>query len=254
VNETGTAKTIRIYVGTVIRNELDPALIKRRSYNIERQLGMGQTATQAEYLEGAVPNEFTLNIPQADNLNADLAFIACDNSQRSGDVGDEIKTGTRVPSLGEDAFNTSSNIYRMKLSVVDPAASNPTSLFGYATEADIVINNNASPAKAIGVLGAFDVNVGNFEVTGSITAYFTTVEAVRAVRNNADVGYSVIAASNNAGFVFDIPLLGLGGGRATVEKDNPIMLPLEANGAQNAAGYTMMYVNFSYLPNLAMPQ
>lgn len=253
VNETGTGKTISIYVGTSIKNELLPSLIKRRSYNIERQLGLGASATQAEYLEGAVANELTLNIPQADKLNADLSFIASNNTHRSGDVGDTIKAGTRVAAPGEDAFNTSSNIYRMKLGVKDPASSNPTSLFGYATEADITINNNASPSKAIGVLGSFDVNVGNFEVGGSITAYFTTIAAVKAVRNNADVSFNIIAASKNAGFIFDIPLLGLGGGRVTVEKDAAIMLPLESMGAQNENGYTMLYDNFAYLPSLAMP-
>jgi len=253
VNETGTGKTIRIYVGTSIKNELLPSLIKKRSYNIERQLGLGASATQAEYLEGAVANEFTLNIPQADKLNADLSFIASGNTQRSGESGDLIKAGTRVAAPGEDAFNTSSNIYRMKLSVVDPTSSNPTSLFGYATEANVSINNGVTPDKAIGVLGGFDVSLGNFEVGGSVTAYFTTVAAVKAVRNNADVGLHIIAASKNAGFIFDIPLLGLGGGRVTVEKDAPVMLPLETAGAQNANGYTMLYDNFPYLPNIAMP-
>lgn len=253
VNEAGTGKTVRMYVGITLKNENVPSLIKRRTYNLERQLGLGANSTQAEYLEGAVPNEFTLNIPQADKLNADLSFIACNNTQRSGDVGDLIKSGTRVGIPAGDAFNTSSNIYRMKLSVNSTASSNVTSLFGFATEANVTINNNASPNKAIGTLGAFDVSVGNFEVGGSITAYFSTVAAVKAVRNNADVGLSVIAAAKNAGFVFDIPLLGLGGGRAGVEKDQPIMLPLDAMGAQNANGYTMLYDNFPYLPNLAMP-
>ncbi|MES2180721.1 MAG: phage tail tube protein [Pseudomonadota bacterium] len=253
VNETGTGKTIRLYVGTSIKNELTPSLIKTRSYNIERQLGLGATATQAEYLEGAIANEFTLNVPQADKLNADLTFIASDNTQRSGDVGDTIKVGTRVASLSEDAYNTSSNIYRMKLSVIDPASSNPTSLFGYATSASIKINNAASPTKAVGVLGSFDVTVGNFEVSGNVEAYFTTVAAVQAVRNNADVGLSVIAAAANTGFVFDTPLLGLGGGIAKVEKDKAIMLPLETMAAENGNGYTMLYDNFPYLPNIAMP-
>ena len=253
VNETGTGKTIRFYVGTSIKNELLPSLIKKRSYNIERQLGLGFTATQAEYLEGAVANEFTLNVPQADKLNADLSFIASGNTQRSGDVGDEIKIGTRISSLNESAFNTSSNIYRMKLSVNSNSSSNATSLFGYATEANITIANGVSTDKAIGILGGFDVSLGNFEVSGSVTAYFTTVAAVKAVRNNADVGLSFIGAANNAGFIFDIPLLGLGGGRATVEKDQAVMLPLETMGAQNANGYTMLYDNFPYLPNLAMP-
>lgn len=252
-NETGTAKTIALYTSLYIKNELNPTLIKRRSYNLERQLGQGANSTQAEYLEGAVANEFTLNVPQADKLNADITFIACNDTQRSGDVNDLIKTGTRVAAPGEAAFNTSSNIVRMKLAVIDPASSIPTSLFGFATDASVVINNNASAAKAIGTLGAFDINVGNFEVSGSITAYFSSVAAIKAVRNNADVGLSFIGASANGGFVFDIPLLGLGGGRATVDKDKPIMLPLTAAGAQNANGYTMLYASFAYLPTLAMP-
>lgn len=251
--EAGTGKTIRLFVGTVVKNEKTPSLIKRRSYNIERQLGEGLNGTQCEYLEGAVPNEFTLNIPQADKLNADLSFVACDNTYRSGDPGDEQKTGTRVPAPGEDAYNTSSDVYRIKMAVHDAASSNPAALFGYVSEANVSINNNVTPNKAVGVLGAFDTSAGNFEVGGSITAYFTTVAAVKAVRANADVGLSVISAAKNAGFVFDIPLLGLGGGRLNVEKDAPITVPLEPAGAENANGYTMLYEVFSYLPNLAMP-
>lgn len=253
VNETGTGKEIRIFVGLTIKNEKTPSLIKRRSYNIERQLGEGETATQAEYLEGAVANEFTLNVPQAEKLNADLTFVACDNTYRSGETDDEIKVGTRIPAAGEDAFNTSSDIYRIKMAVHDEASSNPAALFGYVSEATVSINNNVTPNKAVGILGAFDTSAGNFEVGGSLTAYFTTVAAVKAVRANADVGLSVISAAKNAGFIFDIPLLGLGGGRLNVEKDAPITVPLEPAGAENENGYTMLYEVFSYLPNLAMP-
>lgn len=251
--EAGTGKTIQLFTGTIIKNEKTAGLIKRRTFQIERTLGFGPTSTQAEYLEGAVANEFTLNVPQADKLNCDLSFIACDNTHRSGEPGDEIKSGTRVSALGEDAYNTSRDIYRIKMAVVDPANSNPTALFGYVSEATVSINNNISPNKAVGILGAFDTSAGNFEVAGSVTAYFTTVSAVKAVRANADVGMSVIGASKNSGFVFDIPLMSLGGGRLNVEKDAPITVPLEPSGAENANGYTMLYETFPYLPNLAMP-
>lgn len=254
VTESGAAKTIRMFFGNILKNENIPALIKRRSYNIERQLGKGLTDTQAEYLEGAIANEFTLNIPQADKLNADITFVAGDNTHRSGEVDDEIKDGSRVAAPGEDAYNTSSDIARIKMSVIDPATANPSALFGYVTEANVGINNGVTPNKAVGVLGAFDVSAGNFEVSGSVTAYFTTVAAVKAVRANADVGLSVIGASKNSGFVFDIPLLGLGGGRLNVEKDAPITVPLETAGAQNKNGYTLMYVAFPYLPSIAMPK
>lgn len=258
IADTGATKTVRIFFGTVLKNEKLPALIKRRTYQLERTLGEGPDAQnpgdqQAEYLEGAVANELTLNIPQADKLNVDLSFVAMDNTQRSGAAGDKVKTGARIGALGEDAFNTSSDILRLKMAVRDPATSNPTPLFGYVTEASISINNNVSPNKAVGVLGAFDTTAGNFEIGGSVTAYFSSVQAVKAVRQNADASLNVIIASKNVGMIFDVPLLGLGGGRVSVEKDSPVTLPLEAMGAENNSGYTMLYNVFSYLPSLAMP-
>lgn len=257
VNEAGTGKTIQIFFGTVIKNER-AGLIKRRSYNIERTLGESELAenpgdSQAEYLEGAVCNELTLNIPTADKFNADLTFVACDNTYRTGAAGDKVKEGTRIPSLGEDALNTSSDVYRIKMAVLDPATSKPTPLFGFVTEATTSINNGITPNKAVGVFGAADTSAANFVVGGNVTAYFTSVAACRAIRNNADVGLSTILTRGNAGMVFDIPLLGLGGGRLAVEKDAPITIPLEPAGAENKYGYTMMYVNFPYLPNAAMP-
>ena len=260
-NEAGTGLSIQLFFGTVIRNEKSPSLIKRRSYQIERTLGEGPEAEnpgdqQAEYLEGAVCNELTLNIPQADKFNADLTFVACDNTQRSGAAGDKIKSatlGSLVSALGEDALNTSVDVRRIKMAILDPLTSRPTPLFGYVTEANTSIANGVTPNKAVGTMGAIDTSAGNFVVGGSVTAYFTSVAAIRAIRNNADVGLSTILASKNAGMVWDIPLLGLGGGRLNVEKDAPVTVPLEPAGAENKYGYTLMFVNFAYLPNAAMP-
>lgn len=251
---SGAGKTVQMFVPFTIRNEKDSSLIKRRSYQIERTLGDGEVGPQAEYLEGAVANEFTLNVPLADKLNADLTFVACNNTFRSGNPGDEVKHGVHIPAPGEDAYNTSNDIWRLKLSVVTPGTSNPDTLFGYMTEGNISISNGVTPNKALGVLGAFDTSAGNFVVSGSITAYFTTVAACKAIRNNADVGLSTIYAARNEGFLFDIPLLGLGGGRITVEKDQPIMIPVTPNGAESKFGHTLLYANFPYLPNVAMPE
>lgn len=257
-SEVSTGKKIRIFYGNILKNEENPALIVRKSYQFERTLGDGDTATQAEYLEGAIANELTFNIPSAEKLNVDLAFVALDNTHRTGEVGDEIKTSQGsaviVPAVGADAFNTSSDVYRMKMYIHDDTDSNPDALFGYVTDGNVSINNGVTPNKAIGVLGAFDTSAGNFVVSGSLTAYFSTVEAVKAVRNNADVGYNVIFAAENSGFIFDIPLLGLGGGRLNVEKDQPIMVPLEPQAARCDAGYTLLFNYFPYLPEAAMPQ
>jgi hypothetical protein len=245
------AGDVDLYFGTVLKNEETLALIKRRSYNLERQLGSDGNGTQSEYLVGAVPNELTLNIPQADKLNSDLSFVALDHETRDGTTG--VKSGTRVSAEGEDAFNTSSDVYRMRLNIADPTDSTSDPLFAYVNEADLSINNNVTVDKAIGVIAGFDTTAGNFEVGGSITAYFSTVAAVQAVRANSDVQFNMICAQQNAGIVFDIPLLALGGGRLNVEKDNPIRIPLEQMAAENDEGYTLMMCSFPYLPTVAMP-
>lgn len=253
VADNGTGKAIQIWLPKTIKNEDDPSLIKRRSYQFERTLGKGPTDTQAEYVVGCIPNEFSVSIPSADKITADLGFVALDEETRSGESGDKIKAGTRIPALGEDAFNTSNNVVSLRMSLYDPLTSYPKGLFAYVTEANVSINNGATPQKAVGILGSLDVSSGNFEVSGSATAYFVDVEAKRAVRQNADVSFHVIVAHSGRGIIFDVPLVGLGASALAVDKDAPITIPIEANAAQNHMGYTASYSDFSYLPQLAMP-
>ena len=248
--DSGTAKELQIYLGSVIRNEKDPTLIKCQSYQLERQLGQDAFGTQSQYLVGAVANEFKLNIPSVEKLNSDVSFTALDTETRNGSTG--LKEGTRVTMPVESAFNTTSHIYQTRLYVHDDDEITPDSLFAFVMDGELTINNNVDGLKAIGTLGSMDLNVGDFEVSGTLNVYFATVAAVEAVRANADVGFNIIAALDNAGFVFDIPLLSLGGGRLEVEKDAAIMLPLETMAAENEAGYTLLSTWFAYLPTVSM--
>ena len=249
-DETGTGLTIRIFFGHVIKNESAAANIVRRSYNIERTLGDDGVGTQSEYLVGAVPNELSLQIRQADKVTVDLGFVATDNEQRTGTVG--VKSGSR-PSLTDDpAFNTSSDFSRIKMNIVDTAGTtNPTALFAFLTELTLTINNNIQPNKAISVLGAFDVSAGQFSVNGSVTAYFADTTAVAAVRNNEDITLDFALVKNNAGIIFDIPLIALGEGRLNVEQDQPITLPLSLDGAEGSNNHTLLFNEFPYLPDAA---
>jgi hypothetical protein len=249
--EAGTGDTIQIFFGDIIRNEPLLADIVRRTYNVERQLGNDGSGTMSEYLVGAVPNELTINFSQADKITIDLSFVATDNEQRNGVTG--IKSGTRITRIAEGAYNTTSHVTRVKLASVSVIDATVSPLFAFATDFTLSINNNVSPNKAIGVLGAFDVTAGTFEVGGELTAYFGGVEAVQAVRNNADITLDFVLARDNAGLLFDIPLLALGNGRLDVEQDQAITLPLENMAAQSNFGYTLLMESFAYLPTLAMP-
>lgn len=255
-NEAGTGKSVHVYVGDTVKNEKDEDLIVTRYYEFERTLGRDGDGVQSEYLTRSVANEFTLNIPLPEGedakLNADLSFISGDSEQRSGAEG--RKVGLHVPAPGEDAINTANNIVRMRMTLVDPATSRPLPLFAYVVEGNISINNNVTQVKAIGTLGAIDVNVGDFDAGGELTAIFSDVAATKAVRNNADVTVDFIGAAGNAGFVFDFPLVTLGGGSIQVEPGQEIRVPLEMLGAENPLGYTLLYTAFAYLPTLAMPK
>lgn len=247
--EVGTGKTIRLFYGNVIRNEKDPTLIKRRTYQLERTLGQDTNGTMSEYLVGAVANEFALQINQADKVVADLNFIALDNEQRTGLQG--LKDGSRPDLVETDAYNTSSDFSRIKLHEITAGNTNPSPLFAFMTELSLTVNNNASPNKAVGYLGGIDISVGTFQVSGNINAYFSSIEAVQAVRNNADVALDFALVKANAGFVFDVPLIALGDGRLNVEQDQPITLPLTTDAAEGEFGYTLHINEFPYLPNLA---
>lgn len=250
LTSTGTGKQVRIFAGDYIRNQKDPSLIKRRTYQIERTLGTDDDGTQSEVLIGAVANELDLKFDNSDKLMCDLSFMALDDELRTGDDG--LKPGDRTAKLdGLDAFNTSSNVYQHRLYVYGDEPT-PVSNFAFISESNLSINNGASGLKAIGTLGSFEVSVGDFSVSGSLEVYFSSIASVQAVRNNSDVGYNTILALDNMGAVYDIPLLSLGDGRVNVEKDESIMLPLEKQAAENDNGYTMSVTYFGYLPDVAM--
>jgi hypothetical protein len=258
----GTNLAIQVFFGRVLKNESALTSQVRRSYNIERTLGAPDDASpsqiQSEYLVGAVPNEFTLNFATGDKITSDLSFVATDNEQRTGATG--VKSGTRPALVSADAYNTSNDFSRLKMSILDPADSNPTDLFAYLTEFTVSINNNLSPNKAISVLGAFEVTAGQFTVGGSATAYFSNVTAVQAVRNNSDVtlDFAVVKARTvdsttvYSGILVDVPLIALGDGRLNVEQDQPITLPLELNAAADRNfDHTLLMMYFDYLPSAA---
>lgn len=249
VAEAGTGKTIRIFWGDLLKNESNPDLIKKLTVQWRRTLGSDEDGVQSEYLIGAQANELTFNMPLAEKITVDMGYVAMDAQQRTGAEG--LKPGALVPVEVGDAFNTSSDIKRLKLSKVDPVNGNVAPLFAFATEMTVTINNGVSMDKALGTLGAIGSSMGNFEVGGSMTVYFSTVEAVKAVRQNADVTLDFIVVKANRGFLFDIPLMTLGGGRVTVEANQPVRVPLENQGSESPFGHTLQFQSFRYLPNLA---
>jgi hypothetical protein len=257
--EASTSETIRLYLGRVLKNEADPTLQVRRTYQLERTLGTPDDGLpneiQAEYVEGWTPNEFTINYATADKITVSLSGVATDVSTVTGPAA--LKAGSRPALVSGDAFNTSNDISRLKLSVLDRlSSSNPSALFAFLTEFSVNINNNITPNKAISVLGAFDVTAGQFNVEGSMEAYFADITAVASIRNNDDITLDVAmvkgAAGSKSGVLVDVPLITLGDGRLDVTQDEAITLPLDIPaGADRVFDHTLLMMFFDHLPNRA---
>jgi hypothetical protein len=257
VTEANVAGTIQIFFGRVLKNEL-AALIVRQSFQLERSMGAPDTAqpsqVQAEYVIGAFPNEMEMVIESADKINVNYSFVAITNEHNISTTG--LKIGTRQSVTESDAYNTSTDFSRIKLAIVSDTDEAPLPLFAFVTELTLNINNNVSLNKAVSYLGGFDATIGLFEVSAEINAYFTKIESIQAIKQNADVTLDYFVAKENRGFAVDLPLVALGGGLSEVELDEPIMVPLESDAATAAKispnfDHTLMWVFFDYLPDFA---
>jgi hypothetical protein len=243
VTEANTTSTVQMFFSDLIRNENDPALILRQTIQLERSL----STAGYEYVSGCVASQMTLNVSSADKVTADLSFVAADATQV---VTGSRKAGT-FPAIDTSglAFNTSSDFSRIRLARADALA---TPLFAFITELTLTINNNVQPTKAVGTLGAFDAVAGDFAAEGSLTAYFSDIAAVQAVRNNSEVTLDFAMVNANKGWIFDIPSITLSDGRLNVEKDAAIRLPLTMSGSRDDVLNTSLQVAyFPYLPNAA---
>ncbi len=260
VTEASTAETIRIYIGRALKNESDPTLQVIRTYTCERTLGAPDDASpaqvQADGLTGAYPNEMTFNLPPEDKVTMDLGFVALSGLTVDGPTALPSAAGTIVPVAEASAFNTSSDFSRIRLATAGSTDEAPTPLFTFVEEITLTINNNVTPNPALAVLGAAVVSLGTFEVGGSLTAFFQDTVATTAVTNNTNLTLDFALVKENAGMVFDVPLLTLGDGRPTVELDAPIKLPLGTEAATAALidstlDHTLFVVFFDYLPTAA---
>ena len=258
VDETGTGLSIDMFFGRLCRNELG-TLIQRSTYSLERQMGAPDDAfpaqIQAQYVDGAVSSELSLNVPTADKIAMDLTFLATKSVSNLAAVG--IRTGNRLALVESDAFNTSDNVPFVKLSKVVAGDAAPEPLFAFAQDITLTINNNLEANEAIGVLGAFEITAGTFQVGGDMTAYFSDLAAVNAVENNEDISFQMHVSKANQGISLQLPLISLGDGRPSVEQDTAITLPLSMDAASAAKiasdlDFTLQFTFWDYLPDLAL--
>jgi hypothetical protein len=257
VTDTASGKSVDIYFGRVIKNEIDTNIV-RSSYQIERTLGAPDdaqpTQIQSEYEVGCVPSELTLNMKMADKLTAEVKFVALRSEFRTGVQG--VKSGTRPNLTEREAINNANDLEFCLLTLTPTASANPTPLLNYLTDATITINNNIKPNKALGILGSFELSTGTLNVDIKLNGYFNDIALQSAVQNNSDATFAAGYVKANTGLIVDVPLGALGEAKIEVKQDEPIMVPLTFQAASGLKydtnmNHTILFVFFDYLPTLA---
>lgn len=262
-NDAGAGKTIRVFFAPrVVKNESNPDLIQMFTHQLERTLGVPDRSEpekrQADYVVGAVGSEWELSMPTAGKVTMNMTYTAMDYQLREADEGPKSEdVGANAPDLNpEDAYNTSNHFTRVRVSPVVEADAHPEPLFMFLNELSIRINNNVTPNKGLGVLGAFDMSAGLFEVGGSANAYLADLSAQKAVRENQDITIDLHLMKTNHGISLDIPLCTLSDAKPNVEGGQAITVPVTieaASGAKIDPGldHSMMMMFWDYVPDHA---
>ena len=256
VADDGAAKTIQVFIGSSIRNERGDA-IKPRSYTLERTLGRPDNASnarQAQYVSGLMANEFQIKQPTEAKVESTLSYMGLTSFERTAQEG--LLAGERPDLVPDTAFNTSSDYSRIRLFIYDDVSTAPAPLFAYSTQLDLALKNNISADKALGVFGAFDLTLGNLEVDAKLNVYLADVRALTAVRQNLDTTLDWTLVKENSGVTFDLPLCSLSSAVAAVEKNKPVMAPVDVAAAAGGLidpglDHTILVQFWSYLPDRA---
>jgi hypothetical protein len=241
VTDTGTGKTIQLFFGNVIRNEPTANLIIKQSYALERQIA----SADFEMLNGMYIDGADIKISAGHKITMALKWKGTTRSTSAS-----AASGTRVPLTVESALNATSNASLVQMVRNDTKAP----IFAYITDTTISVNNNITPVKAVGVLGAIDQTLGFFTAAAQTTAYYTSEAALTAIMNNVDFSVTTGMAGGNAGWVLDLPTSVGSDANIKVELNKPITLPLKVDAAENSTFlHSMLAVQFPYLPTVIAP-
>ena len=219
--------TVDILFGEFIRNQaVDHVDYLERSFQFElTSPGLGAAgANRFEYSKGNYCNTVGFSLPLTDKAVATFAFIGTDTESPVA-VQNANAVNAKSPTQ-RAAFNTSADIARLRVTDADEA--------GLSTDfksLTLTLNNNVSPEKAVGTVGAKFINFGNFFVNLETQLIFTNEDVIQRIRDNATVTMDFVVKNSDGVIAVDIPSMILGGGGREFPRGESVLINLtcEAN-------------------------
>ena len=231
IDSTASPNAVDVLFGEFIRNRaVDHADYLERSFQFElTSPGLGESAggvaeDRYEYSKGNYCNTVGFALPLTDKAVATFAFIGTDTdspvaAQKAGAIAAQSPTQRA-------AFNTSADIARLRITEADEDGL--TTDFKSLT---LTLNNNVSPEKVVGTVGAKFVNFGNFFVNLETQLIFTNEAVIQKIRDNETVTMDFVVKNSDGVIAVDIPSMILGGGGREFPRGESVLINLtcEAN-------------------------
>ncbi len=220
--DDGSAKEIHIYIGSFISNvPQDDSDFLEETYTFEGKfegLEAGNTIVY-EYPNGCKPNDMVLDFPLGENAGVSYSFIGLDTPVPTAT---QDATGSRVSTYDTDAFGTTSDCAR--LSLKDSSLTDYTTRF---KNLSLTIANGVNPEKTICSLGASDMNIGDFIVSGSAQVLLSDEDMISAVRNNETTTLDYAMKNDDGVIHLDIPEMTFGTATKSFPESASVLLDLD---------------------------
>lgn len=219
---TDPAAPVDILFGEFIRNvPVDNAAFIEREFEFELEYPNLDVGGGAEYQYALrnFCNTAAFNLPLTDKAVVTFGFVGTDTENPV--VAGSRKTGADSASNPTQvgAFNTSADIARLRITEVDEDGL--TTDFKSLT---LTLNNNVTPEKVLGTLGARFINFGNFLVNLEAQLVFTNGAVIDAIRANQTLTMDFILKNDDAVIAVDIPSMTLGGGGRDFPRNESVLI------------------------------
>lgn len=166
--------------------------VTTKSFTIEKQF---TDVSEFHAYKGMMVSTMALTIPTSDRITANIGFVGKDATSSSSTAG----SGSATAAVGNQVLNSVDHVKNIRF------ADNAAATFDVA-ELSLNIANNLRSQPAVGNLAAIGVGSGQFQVTGSLQAYFQDQALFEDYLNftERDISFRLEDTAGNA-YVITLP-------------------------------------------------
>lgn len=245
--DPGTGDSVDILFGAFFRNvAVGSTDYLERSLQLEAQYVNLQNPGPGdafEYPTGNFANVLSFNLPLTEKALMTVGLVGQDTPSPTT----TRKTGASTPIRQNEtaAFNTSADIARLRITELDETGI--TSCFKSLV---LTLNNQVTPEKCLGTLGALFLNTGNFLVDVEAQLLFTDVRVATAVSENRTVTLDFGLSNDDGALYVDIPSTTLGGGNKEFPVNESVLINVTVQAFEDPTlGYSVGVSTFPTVPS-----